>query len=592
MGIQQCLKMGRVRVRSGQSLWLAGPVDDGHQAISIGAALSRAAQTWPDADAVIYACQPEIGDVRWSFATLDALSTRLALALLGLGYRPGERLAIWGTNHPAWILLEYGLARAGLVVVAINPLYRPAELRHALLTSGAVAIFHGPMAGGGAMRDILDVVRPDLPLLRGVHSFAQDVPQLLAQPTPDLPLPAVDPAALFMIQYTSGTTGLPKAALLSHDGVAATAGRSYRCWQFGAGDRVCHGFPLFHVGGSGNSTPGAMINGAATLPIHVFRAGEALDILESQRCTGFIGVPTMLTAMMEHGSLASRDLSALRRIVVGGAPVPPAFLRRCQDAFGAEMLNGYGQTESSGVTISIRPGDADHRKTMTSGVALPGVSVKVVDRYGAILPCGGTGELCIHGPGRMIGYDDHAATRQAFDDGGWLRTGDLAVMDEDGYVAIVGRLKEMIIRGGENLYPAEIEKYLSEHPDVADVAVIGLPDDKYGEEVCAVVRPAHPDHVDAETLREWCRDRVSRWKVPRYVAFVDTFPTTPSGKVKKHELSALMRDRFISSSPITPEGNSHGLQPVSVPEDREGRRHPDADLEPAGSEECRQPRHA
>lgn len=528
-----------------QSLRLAGPADDGHRPLSIGAALAASAARWPDTDAVIYACQPAIGDIRWRFADLDAQATRLAHGLLCLGYRPGERVAIWGSNHPAWILLEYGLARAGLVVVAVNPLYQRAELLHALASSGVVAIFHGAAAGGLPMRRVIDAVRPDLPALRGIYSFDGDVPALLATPVPAAPLPDVDPGGLFMIQYTSGTTGLPKATLLSHDGVAATAARSYRRWGFGPGDRVCHGFPLFHVGGSGNSTPGAMINGAATLPIHIFRAGEALDILESQRCAGFIGVPTMLTAMMEEGSLPGRDLSALRCIVVGGAPVPPAFLRRCQDAFGVELLNGYGQTESSGVSFSVRPGDADERKTGTSGLALPGISAKVVGPDGAILPRGDTGELCLRGPGSMLGYGDPAATAAAFDADGWLRTGDLATMDADGYVAIVGRIKEMIIRGGENLYPAEIEKYLSDHPDVAEAAVIGLPDPKYGEEVCAVIRPARPDHVDADTLRDWCRDRISRWKVPRYIAFVPQFPTTPSGKVRKQELAERMRAHFL-----------------------------------------------
>jgi fatty-acyl-CoA synthase len=537
--------------QAGQSLWRAPPDDGDRHAVTLGEALARSATAWPEAEAVVYACQPEIGDVRWTFAALDDQATRLARALLEAGYRPGERVAIWGSNHPAWIQLEFALARAGLVVVAVNPLYQDAELHHALAASDVVAVFHAATAGGAPLRATLDRVRPRLPRLRGVHSFEVDVPALLAAAGSAAPLPAVDADALFMIQYTSGTTGVPKAAHLSHAGIASGAARAYRCWQFGPGDRVCHGFPLFHIGGSGNSTPGALINGAATLPIHIFRAGPVLDILERERCTGFIGVPTMLAAMLEEGSLARRDLSALRRIVVGGAPVPPAFLRRCEDAFGVEMLNGYGQTESCGVTASVRPGDPEERKIRTSGLALPGIGLKVVGPDGAVLPCGAAGELCVAGHSRMLRYGDEAATRAAFDADGWLRTGDIATMDGEGYVAIVGRLKEMIIRGGENLYPAEIERYLCEHPDVAEVAVIGLPDARYGEEMCAVVRPARPDHVDAEALRAWCRARVSRWKVPRYIAFVPDFPTTPSGKIRKHDLIDPMRRRFAGPTDAT-----------------------------------------
>ena len=537
-------------MRLTQSLWLGNSEEPGEDAISLGAALARSATAWPDAEAVVFTCQPEVGEVRWTFAELDSVTDRLATALMALGYVRGERIAIWGPNHPSWILLEYAIAKAGLVTVAVNPLYQRGELLYALQASDAVAIFHADRVGGVAMRDLIDAVRPDVPGLRGVYSFTADVERLLAETPFAGNLPQVGRNDLLMIQYTSGTTGKPKATLLPHGSIATIAARSYRRWSFGPGDRVCHGFPFFHVGGSGNSTPGAMIVGTTTLPIHIFRAGQVLDILESERCTGFIGVPSMLSAMMEDGSLAGRDLSALRRIVVGGAPVPPAFLRRCEDVFGAEMLNGYGQTETCGVSASAMPNDSIERKTQTSGVALPGVSLKIVDAEGRIVPCGATGELCANGPGKMIGYGDAEASRAAFDAEGWLRTGDLATMDEDGYIRIVGRLKEMIIRGGENLYPAEIEQYLIEHPDVAEAAVVGLPDDKYGEELCAVLRAARPDHASPDDVREWCRTRVSRWKVPRYVAFVDAMPTTPSGKIKKHELVEKMKGHFLISQPL------------------------------------------
>jgi len=531
----------------GQSLWTSSVDDPERDAIAIGAAVARSAAAWPDAEAVVFSCQPDIEDVRWTFSELDALSSRLACALIASGFKPGERIAIWAPNHPNWILLEYAIAKAGMVIVAINPLYKAAELKFALNTSNVVAIFHAGTVGGASMRATLDAVRAEAPALRGVYSLITDMDPLLAASLEIDPLPKPDPADLFMIQYTSGTTGVPKAAWLPHGSIATISARTYERWGFGAGDRVCHGFPMFHVGGSGNSTPGSLIVGATTLPIHIFRAGEALDVLEQERCTGFIGVPSMLTAIMEEGSLLSRDLSALKRIIVGGAAVPSAFLRRCEDMFGVEMLNGYGQTESCGVSASVRPGDNTDKKIATSGLALPGVSLKIVDGDGQILPCDVPGELCADGPGKMLCYGDPEATRQAFDADGWLRTGDIATMDSDGYVTIVGRLKDMIIRGGENLYPAEIEAYLLEHPDVAEAAVIGLPDPKHGEELCAVLRPSHPDHADAETIRAWCRDRVSRWKVPRYIAFVDALPATPSGKIKKYELIPQMQAFFDPS---------------------------------------------
>lgn len=539
-----------------QSLWIGKADDPERDDIAIGAAVSRAAKTWPSTEAVVFSCHPEVDEVRWTFSELDALSSRLASALIASGYKAGERIAIWSPNHPNWILLEYALAKAGMVIVAINPLYRAAELKFALTTSDVVAIFHADTVGGDPMRATVDAVNSEIASLRGIYSLSGDLDDLLAKTPVANALPKVDPNDVFMIQYTSGTTGVPKAAWLPHGSIATISARTYERWGFGAGDRVCHGFPMFHVGGSGNSTPGSLIVGATTLPIHIFRVGEALDILEQERCTGFIGVPSMLTAIMEEGSLQSRDLSPLKRIIVGGAGVAAPFLRKCEDVFGVEMLNGYGQTESCGVSASVRPGDDADKKIATSGLALPGVSLKVVDSEGRIQPCGVPGELCADGPGKMLRYGDTEATRQAFDQDGWLRTGDIATMDSDGYIAIVGRLKEMIIRGGENLYPAEIEAYLIEHPDIAEAAVVGIPDEKYGEEMCAVLRPSRTDHADTDAIRSWCGDRVSRWKVPRYIAFVDAMPVTASGKIKKHELIPQMQVHFGLSSKQDMIGNT------------------------------------
>ena len=533
-----------------QSLWPAeAALAAGHDDLSFASALARSAARWPDAEAVVFAHQSGVVEVRWLFSELHERSTKLAHALIGAGYRPGEHIAIWAPNHPNWILLQFAIAKAGMVLVALNPLYRAAELEYALAASDAVAVFHDETADGEAMRVIAERVRGRLPRLRELYHIGDDVVRMEARAALNNLLPEVQASDLLMIQYTSGTTGLPKPTLLPHGPVAKIGALSYAAWGFGPGDRVCHGFPMFHVGGSGNSTPGALINGATTLPIYIFKAEEALDVLEHEHCTGFIGVPSMLTAMMEADPDRRRNLSALRRIIVGGAAVPAPFLSRCEDFFKVEMLNGYGQTESCGVCATVRPGDPSERKIHSSGLALPGVSLKIVDAHGQIQPCGKPGELCVEGPGKMIGYGDPDESARAFDGEGWLRTGDIATMDTDGYVAIVGRLKDMVIRGGENLYPAEIESFLMQHPDINEVAVIGLPDEKYGEELCAVIRPVSGSARDAEAIRFWMREHVSRWKVPRYFAFVDALPVTASGKIKKHELRPEMIRRFLETTP-------------------------------------------
>ncbi|MCC5810971.1 MAG: AMP-binding protein [Ectothiorhodospiraceae bacterium] len=522
------------------SLWRA---DDGVTKTlntCLGDALSHAAKQWPDTEAVVYSSQPETGNVRWTYRELDTLSGRLARAMLARGYAQGDRVAVWAPNHPQWILLEYALARAGLIIVALNPLYKQRELAFALNASQVKGVFHADQVGDVFLRDLIDQVRTAVPTLRYTHSLSAGIDALLEIDDYSHELPLVRPEDVLMIQYTSGTTGQPKAPQISHSAVTSMAKHAYQRWGFGPGDRVCHGFPLFHVGGSGNSTPGAMMVGATTLPLYIFKAHRTLDILEQERCTGFIGVPTMLQAMLNEPGFSKRDLSALKVIIMGGAPVPLKLLRECESAFGARILNGYGQTESSGVISTTVTDDSPVRRSETSGRALPGVSLKVVDEQRCIVPHGTMGELCYRGPGRMLGYRNIAEEQQPFDADGWLFTGDLATMDAEGFIRIVGRTREMIIRGGENLSPAEIEDYLLEHSAIDQAAVIGLPSVKYGEEVCAVLISNKPEPPSVDALIDWCHWRMSRWKVPRYIVFVDDFPTTPSGKVRKFLLKEQM----------------------------------------------------
>lgn len=514
--------------------------------VSLGAQLSRIASSHPETEAVVYACHDEVANVRWTFATLDAKAERLAMALLGYGYAPGDNVAIWAPNNPEWILLEYAFAKAGLTIVALNPLYKEDELVYALTASQVKGIFYADSAQADDKAALIERVRQRVPSLHSAHSFHEGIAAISRYYSDDRALPDVDAQQLLMIQYTSGTTGMPKAAQLSHRGVATTARNTYRTWGFAAGDRVCHGFPQYHVGGSGNSTPGSALVAATTLPLYIFKAERTLDILEQESCSGFIGVPTMLTAMLEHPTFARRNFTTLRTIVIGGAVVPAPLIRRCEDAFGVSVINGYGQTETSGVVSSTLADDSAQRKASTSGRAMPGISLKVCDRNGDVVPLGSSGELCYRGPGCMLGYRDAKANAAAFDADGWLRTGDMAVMDAEGYVQITGRTKELIIRGGENLSPSEIECYLLEHPDVLEAAVLGLPDEKYGEEVCAVLRLRDGADRDAEAIRGWCRDKLSRWKVPRYIEFTTQYPKTPSGKIQKFALKAQLLKQMRS----------------------------------------------
>lgn len=537
---------------SNHSIWLSEhtALDGGSHPLTLGETLTQGAARWPNHDAVVYTCQPSIAETRWSYLVLNDMAERLARNILAQGYNPGTKVAVWGPNHPEWILLEYALAKAGLIIVALNPLYKKSELSYALNASEVACIFHADQVGETQLVEVIDAVKKEVPTLRGVYSFSTGIAELLAASPPSSNLATVDPNDILMIQYTSGTTGKPKAAQLTHTAITTTAKNSYKRWGFTEGSRVCHGFPLFHVGGSGNSIPGAALNGATTLPLYIFKADQTLDILEKEKCNGFIGVPTMITAMLDSASFSMRDFSSLEYIVLGGAQVPSYLIRRCEEKFGVEVLNCYGQTETCGVTTSTVVSDSTDTKSQSSGQPLTGVSVKIVDKQGALVAHNIAGQICYKGPGLMLGYRDEKANQEAFDVDGWFRSGDRGRMNEDGNVSIVGRSKEMIIRGGENLSPAEIEAYILEHPDVADVAVIGLPDLKYGEEVCAVLRTTKTSHASPEEIRAWCTERVSRWKVPKFIAFVDSFPTTHSGKIQKFSLQEKMIKHFRINEPI------------------------------------------
>lgn len=528
------------------SEWIAPPGAPAlhTDSLSLGAALSESARKWGSKQAVVYRHQPAIADTVWTYAELNHHAERLAAALIAVGYLPGERIAIWGPNHAEWVLLEYAIAKAGLVLIALNPLYKLNELAFVLKDSNAAGMFHADRIGGTVPADIIRRARMDAPALRHVHSFSSIWTDLIPGAPGKVAPIDIDSDSTFMIQYTSGTTGVPKAVRLSHRAIMTTAQNSYRMWGLGENSRICPGFPLFHVGGSGNSIPGAALVGATTLPLYIFKPTPTLDILERERCSAFIGVPTMLIAMLDDLSIAGRSLGDLKTIIVGGAPVTNDLLKRCQDVFGADVINCYGQTETCGVTTTTIPTDSAERKTRTSGAPLIGVSVAIRDEQGRSVRRGEVGELYYCGPGGMQGYGSGAGGCDNRDGPAWIASGDLATMDEDSFVAIVGRKKEMIIRGGENLSPVEIESYMKEHEAIREVAVIGVPDDKYGEVACAVVSVRSGINITRQEIREWCIGRISRWKVPEYVEFIDEFPLTPSGKIQKFQLKKQISERL------------------------------------------------
>ena len=505
-------------------------------AITLGELIETRAAESPDTEALVYSNQPGVNDIRWTYKDLNEMSTNLAKAFIDLGFKPGDTVGVWGPNHPEWILSEYALAKAGLRIVTLNPLYKEQELIFALNTVSAVAIVHAEAIGEIKCLDVINKIKSEIPSLKHNYSFDDGLKNLIKEGRcSNSLLPSVDPNDIFMIQYTSGTTGVPKAAQMTHQSLITSSKNSHVRWNITVNQRVCHGFPLFHIGGSACMTLGAAATGAVSLPLYIFKPDVTLDILQNEKCSVFIGAPVLLTAMLEVPNFKEYDLSALKCLIVGGSNPPLELLKKFSDEFDADVINGYGMTETCGLTSTALPNDPPELKAI-AGLALPGVSLRVVNKNNEVVKNDTPGELLYKGPGLMKGYGNLPDGSSGINPDGWFPTGDLATMNEDGYINIVGRAKEMIIRGGENLYPIEIENYLLEHPGVLEVAVFGLPDKKYDEECCAVARVDLTIINNPDELRDWCKERISRWKVPRYIFFIDSFPVTPSGKIQKYKL--------------------------------------------------------
>ncbi len=501
---------------------------------TVGRLLREAAAVDPGGVALVEGVPDPDSRRRFTFAQLNDIAEQVARRLLRY-FEPGERLAVWAPNLPEWVFVELGAALAGLTLVTVNPAYRSSELEYVLGQSRASGLFLVRDYRGQSMAAGLTEARPRLERLRHVFFFDEWRDFMSGAPVAG-ELPKVSPDAPVQIQYTSGTTGVPKGALLHHRGMVNNArfvarrGRLGKVWV--------NAVPLFHSSGGGLAIFGPLFETATVVLVEQFDPGLILELIESERVTFLPGVPTMLIKIIEHPDFKRRDLSSLTSVCSGGTSVPPELVRRIEESLGVSFSISYGQTEASpGVTQNF-PDDSIEDKALTAGPPLPQTEVKIVDREtGEVLPLGEAGEICTRGYLVMHGYFDMPeATTAAIDEEGWLHTGDVGSMDERGYCRIHGRLKEMIIRGGENIYPKEIEDMLLERSDIAEVAVVGVPDPRWGEQVAAVLRSVGPERPDEQELFEYVRARLAPYKTPRVWRFVDEFPLNASGKILKSEL--------------------------------------------------------
>jgi len=510
--------------------YASGPRDVPLLRETIGAALRRAVARFPDREALVVRDQGYRATYRELWQQVD----QAARALLARGVQTGDRVGIWAANRHEWVVIQYATARVGAILVTINPAYRPDEVRYALDNAGVALLVMAPgvRPPGVGVVDLDDDW--DAFLAAGADVTDAELAQREASLRPD---DAIN------IQFTSGTTGFPKGATLSHRNILNNAYFGGRTAGHTEHDRVCAPVPLYHTFGMVLGTLGCLTHGAClVLPGGRFDAGAVLETVEAERCTSLYGVPTMFIAELAHPEFAWFDLSTLRTGMMGGAPCPVDVMNRVRADMHMEQVTIVcGMTETSPLSTQTAPDDPVEKRTATVGRAHPHVEVKIVDpATGATVARGTPGEQCTRGYSVMLGYwDDPEATAAAIDAGGWMHTGDLATMDEDGYVTIVGRIKDMIIRGGENIYPREIEEFLHTIPGVADAHVIGVPSERYGEEVMAWVKPQPGAALTEDDLVAACRAAIARYKVPRYWRIVDGFPMTVTGKVQKFRLREL-----------------------------------------------------
>ncbi|MFT4768729.1 MAG: fatty-acyl-CoA synthase [Glaciecola sp.] len=512
-----------------------GPSTPPVREFTIGDALREVAAECPTQTALIVGTSEQFDRREWTYAELLDEAERSARALLEI-FEPGERVAVWAPNIPEWVIIEYGCALAGVVLVTVNPSYQADELSYVLRQSRAAGIFLLPEFRGNPMLQHLEAVREDCPDLKQVVLFSQW--QAFLDSAGDKVLPSVLPNDACMIQYTSGTTGFPKGALLHHRGLVNNGSHTLSIMGAETGQTYMGIMPLFHTAGCVLAVLGALSKRSALVLVEAFEPGLVLALMEEYRAAAMLGVPTMLIAMLEHPSFTERDLSAVKALCSGGSTVPADLVKRLEDAVGAPFTIVFGQTECSPVACMTHASDSIDDKAYTLGQAMPGVEVKIVDtESGATQPVGVLGEFCTRGYHVMHEYfENPEATAKTIDADGWLHTGDLCSMDARGYCKIEGRLKDMIIRGGENIYPREIEELLFQHPSVGEVAVVGLPNESLGEEVAVFLRPAPNANFSKDVLFAYLREHLSPQKTPRHWFEVEAYPLTGSGKIQKFAL--------------------------------------------------------
>jgi fatty-acyl-CoA synthase len=511
---------------------------------TIGANLERTVAAHGSRDAVVSSAQ----GVRLTYDELLEAVSRLASGLLARGIAQGDRVGIWAPNCAEWVLVQYATAQIGAILVNVNPAYRTHELAYALRQSGMRLLVSAPAHGSSAYAAMVAEARPGAPALEATVFLGSPEWEELAGAELDGDALAWRAADLSFddpinIQYTSGTTGYPKGATLSHHNILNNGFFVGELLGYGPDDRVCLPVPFYHCFGMVMGNLGATSHGACVvIPAPAFDAGATLAAVAEERCTSLYGVPTMFIAELSHPEFASFDLASLRTGIMAGSPCPVEVMRRVVDEMHmGEVSICYGMTETSPVSTQTRRDDSLERRVGSVGRVGPHVEVKVVDPdSGLVARRGGSGELCTRGYGVMLGYwDQPEQTAEAIDAAGWMHTGDLATMDDDGYLNIVGRIKDMIIRGGENIYPREIEEFLYTHPAVADVQVIGVPDERYGEIVCAWIVLKPGAEATEEDVVEFCQGKIARYKIPQLVRFVEAFPMTVTGKIQKFKMREL-----------------------------------------------------
>ena len=507
-----------------------------------GDVLRAAAAAYPERIALVEGDPDPARRRRWTYAALLTEAKRAARALLNV-YAPGSHVAIWAGNSPEWIIVQYGLALAGMVLVTVNPAYRAAELAYVLRQSRARGVFHDRFYRGLDMRAAIDEALTTEALALNSIVCLDELTDFVTRGTSAAPLPVVDPHRPCMIQYTSGTTGRPKGALLNHYSVTNNSRIMTLIKELDAPTVNLAVAPLFHTAGCVANVLGMAQIGATMVQPAAFDAESMLDLIEQERVTYTFGVPTMLIALLAAQQRQARDLSSLKTVFSGATIVPMEVVRQVETQFGVTLIIGYGQTETSPSITHTRPRDNAVDKSETIGQPIPQIEVKIIDpNSGATVALDTPGELCTRGFLVMMGYYDMAeATRASIDADGWLHTGDLCSMDARGYCRVTGRLKDMIIRGGENIYPREIEEVIYTHPAVAEVAVVGIPDDYWGEQVCAVVSFKADVTARGEALREFVAARLARHKVPSQWYVLAAIPATASGKLQKFRLVEMFR---------------------------------------------------